>query len=221
MGISVGNSTSNTSDGGADGLLSYLDPGNTTIAGSACFATATPGTGTGDVIVPTTEEPALDLRLFFASPTGDTPSAFGLSSTGARTDPCDWHGDRAEGVAAPNESMDAVTRNMYAQLEVELDGVLGKGQYTKATNHYEYVQLVSKAMSQLSPDQQVAFKNRLEQIGQPLHINFGLSRNRPDNTPVALNTYAVNGFRWNQEHQEKILKQEFFDERDRALGRTH
>jgi hypothetical protein len=140
-----------------------------------------------------------------------------------RTPDPDWKGDRAEGVGALSISVEEFKVQMYAQVDQELDAVLGKGQYDKPQNHYQYVQRVAEAMKLLDPEQQKAMKNRLEQIGQPLHTNFGLTRTRNDNGymyGVALNSYAVNGFSGAQSVEKKQLKAEFYRQRDEALGRN-
>jgi hypothetical protein len=134
----------------------------------------------------------------------------------------DWTGDRAEGVGALTVSVEDFKAQMYAQVDQELDAVLGQGQYDKPQNHYQYVQRVSEAMKQLDPVQQKAMKNRLEQIGQPLHTNFGLTRTRNDSGylyGVALNSYANNGFSGAQSVGKKQLKATFEQQRDEALGR--
>lgn len=164
----------------------------------------------------------------FCTTAGHTNS--GTTATSANIAPgtltgtaADWKGDEAIGVGRLSESIPTANAKMYAQLGTELDAVLGKGQYVKPTNHYEYVKLVGQAMKQLSPEQQITFKNRLEQIGQPLHINFGLTRTRQDGSNkygVPLNSYAQNAFSSAQQTEEMRLKKEFFDERDLATGRS-
>ena len=179
------------------------------------------------------------LALADLRPTNADTSGFctapGLKNSGATTNSpniaagtltgtaADWKGDEAIGVGRLTDSIPTANDKMYAQLGTELDAVFGKGQYVKPTNHYEYVKLVGQAMKQLSPEQQITFKNRLEQIGQPLHINFGLTRTRHEGSNaygVPLNSYAQNGFSSAQQTEEMRLKKEFFDERDRATGRS-
>jgi hypothetical protein len=152
---------------------------------------------------------------------GSVPANDTLSSL--TTADADWKGDEAIGVAQLTDSIPTANAKMYAQVDAELDAIFGKGQYTKPEGHYQYVKKIGEAMKLLSPEQQVAFKNRLEKIGQPLHINFGLTRTRKEGSityGIPLNSYAQNPFSSAQQVEEMRLKKEFFDQRDAALGRT-
>lgn len=180
----------------------------TAVNGDTLFALAEPVTAGETVSGASSGAPATQANM----PAGKL--------TGTATD---WKGDEAIGAGVLTESIPSANATMYAKLGTELDAVLGKGQYVKPKNHYEYVKLVAQAMKQLSPEQQVTFKNRLEQIGQPLHINFGLTRTRHEGSiayGIPLNSYAQNPFSSAQQTQEVRLKQEFFDERDLATGRS-
>lgn len=135
----------------------------------------------------------------------------------------DWVGNRAIGAPPLTESIPTARETMYANARKELDGIFGKGQYPEPTNHYEYVKLIAAGMKTMSPEQQASAKWRFEEIGQSLRVNFGLTRTRQEGSVsygIPLNSYAENSYGTPQHNEQLRMKQEFFDERDRAMGRT-
>jgi hypothetical protein len=84
----------------------------------------------------------------------------------------------------PGASGQTVTPENVAQLQKQMeDGVntllqqvLGSG-FTPPKNHAERVLMVDKALKQITdPQQREAFIAKLEELGKPFGINFGLSR---------------------------------------------
>jgi hypothetical protein len=142
-----------------------------------------------------------------------------------KTPEADYKGSDGLNQGPLQGSIEDAKANMYAQVDEELDAVLGKGQYDKPEGHYQYVQRVHEAMKQLSPEQQRAMKNRLEIIGQPFHTNFGLTRIRQDagssaKVPISLNAYNQGWYSGAQAVELAEIKKRFHAERDAALGRS-
>jgi hypothetical protein len=146
---------------------------------------------------------------------------FGIVGSGAAAGVETYKGDAGRDYKGLTKNTAETKADMYSQVDVKLDGIFGKGQYQKPTNHYEYVKTIASAIKLMSPEQQAQFKNDLEKIGQPFKTNFGLSRTRKDVStpwPVALNTYMVGAFTSEQAIEQVDMRKRFFAERDAALG---
>jgi hypothetical protein len=139
-----------------------------------------------------------------------------------KTPEANYKGNDGTSAAPLQGSVEDAKAKMYAEVDQELDAVLGKGQYDKPQGHYQYVQRVHQAMKQLSPEQQREMKNRLEIIGQPFHTNFGLTRIRRAATDyaISLNAYNIGPYSGAQAVESNEMKQRFFAERDAALRRN-
>ena len=154
---------------------------------------------------------------------------YGVVGKGSATGDAEWIGDRAPEFNYVGEADIPTARSMmYEQMDAKFDGIFGKGQYTKPTNHFEYVLLTAAAANLMSPEQTAQFKNDVEKIGQPFKTNFGMSRTKTQPTAgstsvklqIAINTYMVGGFNGFQAAEEHRLLNTFYAERDAALGRT-
>ena len=154
---------------------------------------------------------------------------YGVVGKGSATGDAEWIGDRApEFQGVDKADIPNARSTMYAQMDAKFDGIFGKDQYTKPTNHFEYVKLTAAAAKLMSPEQKAQFKNDVEKIGQPFKVNFGMSRTQTE--PIAnsrsvqfekaLNTYMVGGFNGDQAAEQNRLLNTFYAERDAALGRT-
>jgi hypothetical protein len=157
-----------------------------------------------------------------SSPNLDT-TKYGVVGTGATNGDPKYEGDKGRDFKALTKNISETKSDMYSQVDTKLDGIFGKGQYTKPENHYQYVQTIASAMKMMSPEQKEQFKNDLEKIGQPFHTNFGLSRTRVQKTHttnVALNTYMVGAFNGEQATEQVRMREAFFAERDAAIGRA-
>jgi hypothetical protein len=154
---------------------------------------------------------------------------FGVVGKGSATGDAEWIGDRAaEFKGVDKADIPTARSTMYSQMDAKFDGIFGKGQYTKPTNHYEYVKLTAAATKLMNAEQKAQFKNDVEKIGQPFKTNFGLSRTQTETLvnskslqfQTAINTYMVGGFNGDQAAEQNRLINTFYAERDAALGRT-
>jgi hypothetical protein len=151
---------------------------------------------------------------------------YGVVGSGAAAGVETYKGDAARDFKGLTKSVAETKDEMYAQLDVKLDGIFGKGQWEKPTGEFKhngYVAKVAEAMKLMSPEQKEQFKNDLEKIGQPFKTNFGQSRIRTDvSTPwnVALNSYMVGAFTSEQAIEQTEMIKSFHKGREAAQGRT-
>jgi hypothetical protein len=139
------------------------------------------------------------------------------------TPDANWKGNEAIGVGPLVGTVEEATARMYARADVELDAVFGKGQYPKPRGHEGYCAKLQEASNLMSREQKAAFKDRMEIIGQDLHVNWTFSRNRVTGSVVQkipLNLYAQNSFSTEQEFKEKSIKAEYFAQRDAIARRS-
>lgn len=91
-------------------------------------------------------------------------------------------------IAAPASAIAKERKAMLETVDGLLDTALGKGQYTKPTDHRGYVALIAKASRKLGKSKAGdEFKSKIELAGQPFRLNFGLSRTEGGKR-VALNS---------------------------------
>jgi hypothetical protein len=80
---------------------------------------------------------------------------------------------------------------MLNTVDKMVESALGKGKFTKPTDHRGYTALVNKALKSIkSVADQTVFKNSIEAAGKPFGLNFGLS-NKVKGKAVALNQGTV------------------------------
>jgi hypothetical protein len=124
-------------------------------------------------------------------------SQYGVVGKGAAKGRPEWEGDKGTDYKGLTKSVAETKKEIYAQLDVKLDGIYGKGNWEKPTGtageiHRAYCQRLAEAEKGMTTQQTAQFRNDCEKIGQPFKWNFGKSRPREDadgyKTKVALNT---------------------------------
>jgi hypothetical protein len=117
---------------------------------------------------------------------------------------------KTDGKLAPSASELAKERSaMLNTVDKLVESALGKGKYTKPTDHRGYTALVSKALKSMkSVAEQTAFKNSIEAAGKPFGLNFGLS-NKVNGKQVALNQGTVAKLDANHRAEYSKFAQEF------------
>jgi hypothetical protein len=118
---------------------------------------------------------------------------YGVVGEGAINGRPEWEGSKGTDYKGLTKSVADTKKEIYAQLDVKLDGIYGKGNWEKPTGtegeiHLGYCKLLAKGEQNMSPEQKAQYRNDVEKIGQPFKLNMGLNRLRDDGRKVALNT---------------------------------
>ena len=121
---------------------------------------------------------------------------YGVVGEGAINGRPEWEGSKGTDYKGLTENVADTRAKMYAQLDVKLDGIFGRGNWEKPTGnkgeiHLGYCQLLAKGEKGMSPEQKAQYRNDVEKICQPFKANMGFSRLRVEpeyQTPVALNS---------------------------------
>lgn len=118
-------------------------------------------------------------------------------------------GTAAAPIAASASTIAKARETMLKTVDDQLDSVLGKGKYTKPTDHRGYVALVAQAAKKLGTSKAgEEFKSKIELAGQPFRLNFGLSRTT-GGKQVALNSNVAGPFGPLYQAEQKKFAAEF------------